>query len=122
MPRIDMRLTESDMREEFPDRVPDSETPVFPGGLRIHLNDVALKKLLLKELPDVGMELNLDALVKVVEVSEDEENGGKTRKSMVLQITAMGLFADSKSDTDKFYGGTGEMGKPTESVNPTQQT
>lgn len=84
------------------------EPPLYPWGLSVELNDDALAKLGIADLPDVDDEMMLTARVCVTNVSARANATGEA-KSMSLQITAMALSdatdADDKSDpTDKLYG------------------
>lgn len=100
MPMINMKSGDGPMGELVPDGGPE-----YPVGLRITLGEEEIKKLLMKEFPQVGEELQLNAEAKVIEVGEDTEKGDQERRRLVLQITSLGLYADKKSDSDKFYGG-----------------
>ncbi len=75
----------------------------FPFGLRLHLDDEAIKKLSLGTL-EVGDKMSLFAEVKVTEVSEREDEEGK-RRHVDLQITDMSLH-DGKVDdvAETLYG------------------
>jgi hypothetical protein len=65
----------------------------YPYSTRIDLEDDVLKKLGIKELPEVGSEMTLKAKVEVKRTSENSENGDKKRRSVCLQITRMSLTA-----------------------------
>ena len=85
----------------------DRDPPRFPFGLRVSLNDESLDKLGMKELPKVGEQKSLVAMVEVVEVSEHDSAGGKPRRRVELQITDMVLEKDKKKLKDiaaKLYG------------------
>jgi len=81
------------------------EEPKFPFGLRIHLEEETIEKLGMKDLPEVGGEMMLNAKVTVDSVSSHEtEEDGETR-SISLQITEMELISPSsrKSDAETFF-------------------
>ena len=83
------------------------DRPQYPYGLSIHLDDEAMGKLNLSELPKVGTGLMLNAKVLVNEVSSNARAGDKKpRQSMSLQITDMELLSnpDGKSASDELYG------------------
>lgn len=105
-----MKLDKSD-REETK-AMPDApiDTPVYPWGLQVRLDETSLDKLGLDSLPKVDGELMLIAKVRVVSVSSNEHSkGGKTthkHKSVELQITDLALddVPAEKSDTKTLYG------------------
>jgi hypothetical protein len=66
------------------------EKPLFPWGLCIELNDDALQKLGLTDLPDVDDTMTLTARVTVTSVSARANADGEA-KSMSLQITDLAL-------------------------------
>lgn len=79
-------------------------SPKYSPGLRISLGEEEIKRLLMNRMPPVGHEIEMKAMVKVVEVGEETQKGDMGRRRLVLQITSMGLYDDEKSDSDKFYG------------------
>lgn len=103
--KVSMALTKSEKSERQKDTVL-SESPEFPFGLSVHLDDDSLEKLKVKELPEVGGEFDMFATVKVTSVSEHETDEG-ARRSVSLQITEMALFhkGENNSPGDKLYGG-----------------
>ena len=96
---IDMKKGSAPTDENYPDG--QSE---YSYGLRVTLDDEELKKLMMRDMPSIGEELSMQAMVKVVEVGEETEKGSQEKRRLVLQITKLGLFADKKDDSDKFYG------------------
>lgn len=68
----------------------DTMQDEYPCGLCLYLDEDAIAKLGLIALPKVGATLTLSAKVDVTSVSENESTDGK-RRSLNLQITAMGL-------------------------------
>jgi hypothetical protein len=66
------------------------DAPDYPWGLCVELNDDALDKLKLEELPDVGDEMQLIAKVTVTTVSENASRAGASRR-VSLQITEMAI-------------------------------
>lgn len=85
------------------------DRPVYPYGLSVHLDEDAIEKLGLSELPKVGKTMKLVALVDVTSVEERENTtGGKEthrHRSIGLQITDLALEAKAagKSTTEKLY-------------------
>jgi len=86
----------------------DAETergPDYPYGLCLNLGSDEMEKLGIKDLPAVGAEMNLTAVVKVSSVSSYDSEGGNGSKSVSLQITQMGLDdGKGESAAQKLYG------------------
>lgn len=84
-----------------------ADLPVYPYGLCVRLDEEALEKLALGELPEVGSEMTLIARVTVTSASVAEHaTGSKTHKhkSLELQITDMGLKGGEGVDEEKLAG------------------
>lgn len=82
------------------------DMPRYPWGLCLNLDDDALEKLEIDELPAVGATLTLAAKVTVQSVSSNQTEGGAERRQISLQITDLGLAAEGKkkSATSALYG------------------
>lgn len=96
--------------------MPSKDTPRYPYGLNIHLEGEAMEKLGLENLPKVGTQMMLMALVNVESVSErDSQDGGK-KQSMSIQITDMALEPkkEKKDLASALYGNKQGMGEGTE--------
>ena len=96
---INMKTSEKRSATLLADSV-EADTPEYPYGLRINLDDDSLKKLGITELPEVGTTMTLQAQVEVVSVSQHESDNGKHR-DMSLQITDMEL--DAPRDAKNLY-------------------
>lgn len=87
------------------------EDDKYPYGLRISLDSEALKKLGLDKIPAVGVQLCIEANVKVIGVRSEEEQDGTTENNMELQITDM-MFCDpeeeKKDPAETLYGKSGQ--------------
>lgn len=94
-----MELKPEDTRPELAQ--PSYNQSKYPYGLTIHLDELSLKKLGLKELPEVGTMLMLKAKVEVCATSSSETHSGENR-SLGLQICAMEL-GKKTVDPDRFY-------------------
>ena len=87
-----MKRTPEDMRQDQGEPAPiDAMAPDYPYGLCIHLDKDELDKLGMKELPEVGTEMPLRALVKVTRVSQSAVEGRDEETSIDLQITDLGV-------------------------------
>lgn len=101
---VDMKL---DPKERKKEAELTWEPPLYPYGLSISLDDEALEKLAMSDLPDVGDTMTLTARVCVTSVSASE-NGVGARRNVSLQIEALGLSDEVDSDdeddpADKLY-------------------
>lgn len=101
---VSMKLTKAETEKE---NEVSEDRPEFPFGLTLRLDNEALDKLGMKEMPEVGTDIELAAKVVVTEVSEHTRGDGDTVKGLSLQITDMNLFKrESPTKTaDKIYGG-----------------
>jgi hypothetical protein len=91
---IDMKLTsdQSPASMMLGTQPTEANGPQYPYGLTISLDNDAIKKLAIGELPNVGKQMVLNAQVEVIAVSKDSgqiEDGRRVE----LQITAMELVA-----------------------------
>lgn len=93
---------------------PAPDTPIYPWGLQVRLDEESLDKLGMDTLPKVDGELMLIAKVKVVGASINEHTsaakGGKHKhKSVELQITDLCLEAvpAGKDAADELYAKKG---------------
>jgi hypothetical protein len=83
---------------------PSKDSPAYPYGLNIELNEDSLKKLKLDDLPEAGEEMYIHAKVSVVRSSiTDTKEGGKQR-SVSLQITDLCLGEEKDETAEKMYG------------------
>lgn len=93
---VSMKLSPMEAKEEYGGSMlckPKPENlPKYPYGLSLYLDDEALAKLGIVNLPDVGTVLTLHALVEVTSNSQRQSQEGKT-VCMDLQLTDMALSA-----------------------------
>lgn len=83
------------------------EQPDYPWGLRLNLGDEEVEALGLKTLPSAGALLQLAGIGKVMGVREEEVEG-KTKRTLEIQITDLGLqVGDGRSTADRLYGPKG---------------
>ena len=81
---------------------PVAQEREYPWGLTLNLENDALKKLGITDLPEVGVEVKLHAVGKVTRVGEATSEGNKTR-SVEIQITR--LAVDQDDDEREFAKG-----------------
>lgn len=96
---IDVTFKENS--SDFNSNVPKG--PEYFYGLRLCLNNDAIKALGLKKLPGVGEKLKMNAIVEVCCRSEYECESGISQ-SMDLQITDMELSGTKEVEPEKLYG------------------
>jgi len=80
------------------------EMPSYPYGLALSLDHQCLKKLKMKELPEVGEKMMLHAMVEVVSVSQHDSAYGGENQSVGLQITELSLEEADEATEEKLYG------------------
>lgn len=69
---------------------PTCDAPLYPYGTCLYLDADEQKKLGIEEMPEVGAEMPITAVVKVIGTSSRETTEG-VRKTLDLQITAMAI-------------------------------
>lgn len=88
---VNMKISAAEKKKMIPSAVQEiGKGPEYPWGLTIDLEDAALKKLGMKDMPEVGTECMIHAVGKVVRVSESASEKNETR-SMQIQITKMSI-------------------------------
>lgn len=87
-----------------------ADKPAYPYGTSIDLDETALQKLGIKNLPAVGDVQYLEAIVSIRSVSAYDSDSQKdgARRSVCLQITDMRLTGSDDDDAgvspaDKLY-------------------
>lgn len=101
MKLIDMKMTKKEREENSPKVCGpgDSDGPTYPWGLKLDLNNDAIKKLDITELPKVGTYMTVTARACVVGVRSSERENHEDR-SIELQIEELGLAKEGKSMKD----------------------
>lgn len=83
-----------------------SGQPLYPWGLQITLDDEALKKLGLKELPKLDQVMAITCKAQVTSVSSRKDGDDESCDCLQLQITDMEVVDSGKdSAAKKLYGG-----------------
>ncbi len=95
---IDMKVSKKDAEKETPEAIEQTE-PKYPWGLQLNMDNDELKKLdLMDEKVEVGDEMTIRAVCKVLSVSEDESLNMGTRKNIRYQITEMEIEGDTEPE------------------------
>jgi len=102
---VNMKMTKSDMEKSMNGSVL-SQSPAYPYGLNIELDDKAIKKLGIKELPEAGEEMMIHAKVSVSRASSTDTKDGGKQQSLSLQITDLCLceMEEEKDMAEEMYG------------------
>lgn len=105
---VSMKLTEADRKKREKSYEVIGEQPEYPYGLNIHLDNIAIEKLGIKDLPKLGEKIMLMAQVEVTGANLRKEKSGD-KKDMSLQITELCLVEEEKeSKAKKMYDGETE--------------
>lgn len=106
---VSMEIKKGEEKQEAACAPCEVERPKYPYGTSLYLDEVAMKKLGMKEMPSVGTEIPVIAIAKVTGTSEREYEDGK-RQSLDLQITSMAFDLPEEPTTpmgkaaQKLYG------------------
>lgn len=84
-------------REEMPGEV-EADEPQYPYGLCLHLGKDELDKLDVKDLPEVGTPVMVQAKAFVKSTSAYNTQGDGKSMSVELQITDMEIMPGEKKD------------------------
>jgi hypothetical protein len=77
----------------------DDDSPKYPWGLCITLDDQSLKQLGITKMPDVDDVLTITAKAEITSVSANQSQDG-THRSLSLQITDMAIGSTSSDEPD----------------------
>lgn len=98
---INMAYDKEKIAELEKDPYGDRDTPKYPYGLSLYLNDDVLAKLGNPNIP-VGSTVQLNAIAKVTGTSQREEADGDVCQTLDIQITDMEILpAKNKVPTEK---------------------
>lgn len=102
----DMKMAKGDNYGSEPCIEKEGDKPRYPYGLTLHLDRESLEKLSIEQMPPVGSQMTLKAIVSVTEVSVSERSEGEPERRMNLQITEMELGApgEKKDPSEELYG------------------
>lgn len=98
---VSMEISEAEMKKRMePATISTENTPKYPWGLSITLDQASLEKLGVSVADyKVGEHYMLIADVEVTSLSSSESKGGMDNQSVGLQICACCLEEDSDDDT-----------------------
>lgn len=85
---VSMKLTEADRGTVGR---PSIEQPDYPYGLSLRFEKPELKKLGIKQLPQVGDEFEIIARGRVSQVYESQSEGNREDRSIQIQITDLAV-------------------------------
>lgn len=89
MDLVSMKLTKAEAKAEASI---EYKPPEYPYGLKIDLDNDALEKLGIAQLPEIGTPMTVTARCEVCSVSAYESQGqDKKQRNLQLQITDLGL-------------------------------
>lgn len=106
MKMISMKNDAKEEKKDYATVCAPCDDSEYPYCLKLYLNEETIGKLGIKNMPEVGTYLTLNAAVEVVGVSMREVKDGKTDRCIDLQITDMALepYEEKKSATKTLYG------------------
>lgn len=100
---ISMKMSANEAKEQT-QPVP-ADAPEYPYGLSISLDEEAMAKLGITEMPKVGTKLQIRALTVVCGTSQYSTQGGEDESNLSLQITDMELDDPDLSTAQRLYPG-----------------
>lgn len=89
---VDLSYSKAELKEEKAEYASGDPSP-YPWGLCIRLEDAELKKLGIKDLPQVGGEVHFTAVATVTGVNQSARAGQADERSVALQITMLQVTA-----------------------------
>ncbi len=101
-----IKLTSMKLSGESPESTaPKPDRPAYPWGLELRLDEEALSKLKVTDLPDIDSKVGVVAKAMVVGVSSNKMAGDeKAHRSLTLQITELAITDGSSAASRKLYG------------------
>jgi hypothetical protein len=92
-----MAYTKAELKEEKKEMAVgvNGQPNPYPWGLCLHLDDCAINKLSIKELPRVGTTMRIVAECEVTNVAQSSARDTDDRRTIGLQITAMQIVSES---------------------------
>lgn len=113
MKMADMKMSKKSAKENMTVGVAVSESEEYPYGLRITLDEDQVKKIpnVMDYKPDTVV--HIMATGKVTKSESIDTSGGKSRRSVSIQITEIGCEKKKKHEemTDEEYGKEKKMSR-----------
>lgn len=110
MKLVDMKIDPKKREEKYAEATVAGDSPIYPYGLSLTLDDDVMQKLGLAKLPAAETEIIIHAKATVTNSSVNETKDGK-RVSMTVQITALNLKpegdGEKESDSDVLFASRG---------------
>lgn len=102
---VNMKMSSEEAKEQMEPTAADA--PQYPWGLCLDLDDDALTKLGITELPAVGARLSIQALVTVTRTGAYQTQGSEMECCLALQITDMeiGAAPETSAAAKSLYAG-----------------
>lgn len=109
---VSMKLPKKKRRRSYAS--PVSSLPEYPWGTTITLENDALKKLGITDLPEIGEEVMLHGMGKVTRLAESSSAVGKDNKSVEIQLTRMEVAfgEDAEDEHDSLARGYAKVRGP----------
>jgi hypothetical protein len=98
---VNMKMSKEEAKEQSSPSTTD--TPRYPYGLEINLDDDAIEKLGIGDGIEVGDEVTITAKAKVTRKSGYETLVGDSENSIGLQITDMEVSGETSKSTKTLY-------------------
>lgn len=104
---IDMKRKKETKKEKETKNLasPCMDSPEYPYGLSISLDNEGLEKLGMTTLPKVGAKLTIEALGVVTSVSSNESQQGEPNRRVEIQLQKLGVEKGSASVKDAIDDG-----------------
>lgn len=93
---ISLKLDKKEAKQEA-GAMPSTDAPRYPYGTCLYLDEVAMEKLGITSMPEVGEEIRIVAIGKVTGTSSREYEGG-AHQTLDIQLTSMSC--DEVPDAD----------------------
>lgn len=104
---VSLKMSAAEAKAEGYGSPAEIKPPKYPYGTCLHLDNEVAKALFPGGMPTVGQACTVTGNAIVSSVSSSEQEGGKARLSIDLQMTDMDLGGDKPSAAEKLYGKDG---------------
>ena len=102
----DLSITDKEKKEASVHSVLE-DTPKYPYGLKLHIDEETFEKLGLADAPTTGDKFMILAVAEVSDIRQERYRGDEKKHSMGLQIMQMEVkpHKDKKDAASTIYGG-----------------